>query len=245
MAYAYWKSSLHTRDAAFHLFFRRPPFHGGFTIAAGLENLISFIENFRFEESDLKYLEGIKNSEGLPYFDTSFLDMLQKLRLSVSIDEVPEGTPVFPYEPLLRVEGPILQCQLLETPLLNLINFPTLIATKAARVCLAAQGDPVMEFGVRRAQGIDGAITASRAAYIGGCSSTSNVLAGKIFGIPVQGTQAHSWVMAFEEEEEAFLTYAKILPDACVLLVDTYDTIAGVKKAIKVGNWLKSQGKKL
>lgn len=245
MAYAYWKSGIANREASFHLFFRRPPFKGGFTIACGLETVIDFINRFTFDESDITYLASIKNASGTPYFEEPFLDMLKALKLTVNIDAVPEGNIVFPYEPLLRIEGPLLQCQLLESPLLNLINFPTLIATKAARICLAAQDDPVFEFGLRRAQGMDGALTASRAAYVGGCTATSNVLAGKSFGIPVQGTLAHSLVMAFENEEEAFMAYAQALPDACVFLVDTYDTIAGVKCAIKVGKWLESQGKKM
>jgi nicotinate phosphoribosyltransferase len=158
---------------------------------------------------------------------------------------MPEGSIVFPYEPLLRIQGPLIQCQLLESPLLNLINFSTLIATKAARVCLAADGDPVMEFGLRRAQGIDGAVTASRSAYIGGCDYTSNLLAGKIFDIPVRGTHSHSWVMAFDKELEAFEAFAEALPDSCVFLVDTYDTIEGVKYAIEVGKRLRAEGKKL
>ena len=245
MAYGYWKAGLDMRESVFHLFFRRPAFKGGFTIASGLESVISFIENFHVDESDITYLASLKNPAGNPYFERDFLQMLSVLRLEVSIDAVPEGTVVFPYEPLMRIQGPLMQCQLLESPLLNLINFPTLIATKAARICLAAQGDSVMEFGLRRAQGADGALTASRAAYVGGCSSTSNVLAAKLFGIPVQGTQAHSWIMAFDEEGEAFQKYAEILPDSCMFLVDTYDTIEGVKKAIHVGKWLKSHGKNL
>lgn len=245
MAYGYWKTALHTRESVFHLFFRKAPFKGGFTVAAGLDSVIQFIENFHVDASDLAYLETLKNPQGGPYFDRSFLDMLSALRLEVSVDAVPEGTVVFPYEPLVRVQGPLMQCQLLESPLLNLINFPTLIATKASRVCLAAEGEAVMEFGLRRAQGIDGAITASRAAYIGGCASTSNVLAGKLFHIPVQGTQAHSWVMAFDDEEESFHAYAKALPEASIFLIDTYDTILGVKKAIRVGKALRKQGKKL
>lgn len=245
MAYAYWKNGLSERRASFHLFFRRPPFKGGFTIACGLEAVKNFIEEFRFNQSDLVYLSSLKNPLGHQIFESGFLEMLAKLRLTVNIDAVVEGRVVFPYEPLLRVEGPMLQCQILESPLLNLINFPTLIATKAARICLAAQGDPVMEFGLRRAQGIDGALTASRAAFVGGCSSTSNVLAGKEFGIPVQGTHAHSWIMAFEDEEEAFRAYAKVLPETSLFLVDTYNTIEGVKKAIRVGKWLKSQGKQM
>lgn len=245
MAYAYWKEGLAERQAAFHLFFRRPPFKGGFTVACGLEAVVEFINSFAFDASDLAYLESLKTPAGQPFFEKAFLDMLAGVKLTVSVDAVAEGSLVFAHEPLLRVEGPLLQCQLLESPLLNLINFPTLIATKAARVCLAAEGDPVMEFGLRRAQGMDGAMTASRASFVGGCASTSNVLAGKTFGIPVQGTHAHSWVMAFEEEEAAFKAYAKIFPDASVLLVDTYDTIEGVKKAIHTGLWLKGRGHKL
>ena len=151
---------------------------------------------------------------------------------------------MFPYEPLLRIQGPLIECQILESPFLNLINFPTLIATKAARICIAANDESVMEFGLRRAQGLDGALTASRAAYIGGCDSTSNVLAGKIFGIPVKGTHSHSWVMVFDEEEEAFQAFAECMPNQCVFLVDTYDTIEGIKKAIRVAKWLKERNKK-
>jgi nicotinate phosphoribosyltransferase len=245
MAYAYWKSGLAQREACFHLFYRRAPFKGGFTVACGLEPVIKFIKEFRYDEQDLAYLASIKNRAGDPYFDSDFLQMLGSLRLSVHIDAVSEGRVMFPHEPLMRVEGPLLQCQLLESALLNLTNFPTLIATKAARICEAAQNDPVMEFGLRRAQGIDGALTASRAAFVGGCSSTSNVLAGQMFGIPVQGTHAHSWVMAFEDEEEAFKTYAEILPESSIFLVDTYDTIEGVKKAIRVGKQMQSRGKKM
>lgn len=245
MAYAYWKSGLSQRLASFHLFYRRPPFTGGFTIACGLESVKRFIEEFQFQKSDLDYLAEQKNHLGHPYFESGFLDMLKTMKLKVSIDAVPEGRLVFPYEPLLRIEGPLLQCQLLESPILNLINFPTLIATKAARICLAAQGDPVMEFGLRRAQGIDGALTASRAAFIGGCTSTSNVLAGKEFGIPVQGTHAHSWIMAFADEEESFRAYANALPETALFLVDTYDTIEGIKKAIQVGKSLRKQGKEM
>jgi nicotinate phosphoribosyltransferase len=245
MAYAYWKSGIDKKESSFHMFFRRPPFRGGFTMACGLESIIEYITNFAFSTSDLDYLASCKTASGAPFFDEAFLRELEILRLFVNVDAVPEGTAMFPYEPLVRVDGPLLQCQLLESPILNLINFPTLIATKAARIALAAQGDPVMEFGLRRAQGIDGALTASRACYIGGCSSTSNVLAGKIYGIPVQGTHAHSWVMAFETEQEAFSQYAKVLPEHCLFLVDTYNTLEGVQHAIKVGKELKAQGKKL
>src|SRR6185369_17154178 len=163
-------------------------------------------------------------------------------RFACDVHAIPEGTVVFPHEPLLRIQGPILQCQLLETALLNMLNFQSLIATKAARVCLAAQGDPVLEFGLRRAQGIDGGLTASRAAHIGGCAATSNVLAGKLYGIPVRGTHAHSWVMSFDSEMEAFEEYASVLPNNCVFLVDTYDTLEGVRHAVEVGKQLRKAG---
>lgn len=245
MSYGYWKANLAEKESVFHLFFRRSPFQGGFAIASGLESAIHYLNNYHFEASDLAYLATLQGADNEPLFCKEFLDYLANLKFSCSIDAVPEGTVVFPYEPLLRIQGPLIQCQLLESPLLNLINFPSLIATKAARMCLASKGEPIAEFGLRRAQGIDGALTASRAAYIGGVDSTSNVLAGKIFGIPVSGTHSHSWVMIFDEELESFQTYAEILPNNCVFLVDTYDTIQGVKNAIEVGKWLKARGKKL
>jgi nicotinate phosphoribosyltransferase len=167
---------------------------------------------------------------------------LKNLTLTLDIDAVPEGTVVFPQEPILITQGPIIECQLLETALLTITNFQTLIATKAARICQAAQGDPVIEFGLRRAQGIDGGISASRAAYVGGCIGTSNVLAGKIYGIPTMGTHAHSWVMLFDSEIEAFEAYAEAMPNNCVFLVDTYNTLDGVRNAIEVGRKLRDKG---
>src|SRR6185295_10719355 len=192
MAYGYWKAGMLEHEAVFHLHFRKPPFGSGFTLACGLAPAIEFIESFRFGDEDLDYLAGLRGDDDRPLFTADFLDVLRRLELACDIDAIPEGTVVFPQEPLVRVRGPILQAQLLETALLNLINFQTLIATKAARVCLAAQGDPVIDFGLRRAQGMDGGLSASRAAYAGGCAATSNVLAGKLFGIPVKGTHAHS-----------------------------------------------------
>ena len=245
MAYGYWKSGKADQEAVFNLFFRKHPFQGGFTIAAGLEYAIDYCENFKFESEDLDYLRGMKRKDGTDMFEPDFLQYLAEMKFSCDIDAVEEGTVVFPNTPLVRVRGPLIQCQLLETPLLNIINFQSLIATKAARINLAAQGEPVLEFGLRRAQGIDGALAASRAAYIGGCTSTSNVLAGKLFGIPVSGTHAHSWVMSFESELASFEAYADAFPDNCLLLVDTYDTINGVKNAIKVGQLLRSKGKEL
>lgn len=243
MAYGYWKMGMKDRESVFHFSFRRAPFHGGFTIAAGLESLIGYIESFHFDESDLSYLSTLQGVDGSALFPKEFLSYLSKLKLTCDLDAVPEGTIVFPYEPIVRVQGPLIQAQLLESPLLNLLNFPTLIATKAARVYIAAQGDEVLEFGIRRAQGIDGAITASRAAYIGGCHATSHLLAGKLFGIPVKGTHSHAWVMAFDEEIDSFKAFAEAMPNNCVFLVDTYNSIAGIKKAIEVGKWLKEKGK--
>jgi len=245
MAYSYWKLGLDSKEAVFHLFFRRNPFKGGYAIAAGLEQAIHFLENFHFEKRDLDYLSTLKGEDGEILFDPAFFDYLANLKFSCHVDAVPEGTPVFPYEPLLRIQGPLLQCQLLESPLLNQINFSTLIATKASRICLAAGEDPVLEFGLRRAQGFDGAMTASRAAFIGGCDATSNVLAGKRFGIPVKGTHSHSWVMAFDDELESFYAFAKCMPNNCILLVDTYNTLEGVKKVIEVAKKLKAENKKI
>ena len=245
MAYGYWKTGKADQEAVFHLLFRKQPFQGGFTLACGLADSIQYLLGFRFEESDLAYLGRLNGNDGRRLFDPEFLKYLGRLKLGLDVDAIPEGTIVFPQEPLVRVRGPILQAQLVETALLNLLNFQSLIATKAARVCLAAQGDPVVEFGLRRAQGVDGALTASRAAYIGGCAGTSNVLAGKVFGIPVKGTHAHSWVMAFDDELEAFEAYAKAMPNNCIFLVDTYDSLAGVRHAVEAGKRLRKRGHKL
>lgn len=245
MAYGYWKSGRADQEAVFHLLFRKQPFQGGFTIACGLADSLRYLLDFKFGKSDLSYLSQLKGNDGKRLFEPAFPKYLGKLKLRLDVDAIPEGTAVFPQEPLLRVRGPILQAQLVETALLNLLNFQSLIATKAARVFLAAQGDPVSEFGLRRAQGIDGALTASRAAYIGGCDSTSNVLAGKIFGIPVKGTHAHSWVMSFDNELAAFSTYAEALPNNCIFLVDTYDSLEGVRHAVEIGKRLRKRGHQL
>jgi len=243
MAYGYWKLGRAEQRGVFHLFFRSPPFGGGYTLAAGLQPALDFLEGFTFEESDIDYLASLRGNDGGPLFvDPGFLDYLSKLWLTCDVHALPEGSLCYGREPLLRVSGPMLQCQLLETALLNIINFQTLLATKAARICFAARGEPVIEFGLRRAQGIDGGLAASRAAYIGGCAATSNVLAGKFFGIPVKGTHAHSWVMSFDAELESFEQYAQALPNNCVFLVDTYDTLDGVRNAIEVGNRLRARG---
>lgn len=245
MAYGYYRSGKADLDAVFHLYFRKCPFGAGYAIAAGLQSVIELLQEFRFSQEDTEYLAGISGNDGKPIFDRNFLRYLQDLKLTVEVDAIPEGTFVFANQPLLRVTGPILQCQLLETSLLNIINFQTLIATKASRVARAAGDDTVLEFGLRRAQGPDGALSASRAAYIGGCAATSNVLAGKKFGIPVRGTHAHSWVMSFDSEPEAFEAYAKVMPNNCVFLVDTYDTIEGVRNAIRVGKKLADEGHRM
>ena len=241
MAYAYWKNGLYDRKAVFQLFFRKYPFQGGYAICAGSQIALEFIESFHFTDDDLSYLEGLKNPGGGPLFESAFLDYLKEFKITLDVDAMEEGTPVFPYEPMIRVQGPIIQAQIMESALLNILNFQTLIATKASRVCFAAKGDHIVEFGMRRAQGIDGAIAASRAAYIGGCHSSSNVLAGKLFGIPVMGTQAHSWVMTFEEETDAFRSFAKALPKNCTFLIDTYDTLQGAANAIEVSKELKKE----
>lgn len=242
MACAYWKSGALDKEAAFHLSFRKPPFQSGFTVACGLNAAIDYLENFHIEDSDVAYLRTLVGLDHKPLFEPEFLRYLRQLRFTCDVDAVPEGTAVFPQEPLLRVQGPILQAQIIETALLNFINFQSLIATKAARICLAAAGDPVIEFGLRRAQGMNGGLSASRAAYVGGCAGTSNVLAGKIYGIPVTGTHAHSWVLCFETELQAFEAYARALPNNCVLLVDTYDSLQGVRHAIEVGKMLRQGG---
>lgn len=242
MAYGYWLNGKAEQSAVFHLFYRKNPFGGGYAIAAGLESVVEYLESFRFSKDDTDYLETIPGNDGRPIFEKGFLEYLRQLQLSIHVDAIPEGTVVFPHQPLLRVTGPIVQCQLLETALLNILNFQTLIATKASRVARVAGNDPVLEFGLRRAQGPDGAMSASRAAYVGGCAATSNVLAGKRYGIPVRGTHAHSWVMSFDTELEAFEAYAQAMPNNCVFLVDTYDTLDGVQNAIRVGEQLRQRG---
>jgi len=239
MACGYWKAGVSDYDAAFHVTFRENPFAGEFTVACGLAAVVDLVREFRFRENEIEYLASQRGNDDKRLFDPGFLDYLRALRLTCDIDAPPEGTPVFPHEPLIRVCGPIIECQLLETSLLNILNFQSLIATKAARVCLAAEKDPVIEFGLRRAQGADGGLSAARAAYIGGCAGTSNLQAGNRFGIPVSGTQAHSWIMFFEDEAEAFEKYAEALPNNCVFLVDTYSSLEGVRHAIDVAKQLR------
>ena len=242
MACGYFKAGVTDHEAVFHVTFRENPFAGQFTVACGLATAIDFLRTFHFSDTEVDYLGSQRGNDGKPLFDSRFLDYLRGLQLTCDIDAIPEGTLVFPNEPLIRIIGPIIECQLLETALLNIFNFQSLIATKAARVCQAAKGDPVIEFGLRRSQGVDGGLTAARAAYIGGCAGTSNLRAGQQFGIPVSGTQAHSWIMFFENEREAFQAYAHAMPNNCIFLVDTYNSFNGVRHAIDVAKQLRNDG---
>ena len=226
-----------TKEAVFDVFFRKAPFGGAFIVYAGLNPLIEVITNLRFSDSDIEYLSSL----GL--FKKEFLDYLRDFRFSGDIYSVREGEIVFPNEPVFRIHAKIMEAQLLESIVLNFLNFQSLIATKSARVMLSARGAPILEFGLRRAQGIDGALSASRAAFIGGASATSNTLAGKIYNIPVKGTMAHSWIMSFDDEYTAFKVYSELYPHSTILLVDTYDTInLGLPNAIKIFKELKKAG---
>ena len=221
----------------FDMFYRKNPCDGGYAIAAGLEQVIAYIKDLHFTYEDVQYLQS------LHIFDADFLEYLRSFHFTGDIYAIPEGTVVFPREPLLKVVAPIMEAQLIETTILNIINHQSLIATKAARVCYAADGDGVLEFGLRRAQGPDAGIFGARAAMIGGCVGTSNVLTGAMFQVPISGTHAHSWIMSFPDEYTAFKTYANLYPDACILLVDTYDTLkSGVPNAIRVFKEMREAG---
>ncbi len=245
MGAGFVRAGVADREAVFHLYFRRAPFGQHYAIAAGLNTALRFIEHARFSHDDVEYLRTLTATDGSALFSRDYLAMLRRLRFTLDVDAVREGTACCAGLPLLTVRGPLLQAQLVESALLNILNFQTLIATKAARICDAAGDDPVLEFGLRRAQGFDGGISASRAAYIGGCTATSNVAAGRAYGIPVKGTHAHSWVMVFDTEQVAFERYADAMPANCVLLVDTYDTLRGVQAAIEVGRQLRQRGHEL
>lgn len=237
MMYGYYKEGMDRNLAVFDLFFRSTKPNSSYAVMAGTQSLIEYINDLHFGEDDIEYLRSLK------LFDDDFLGYLKDLHFTGEIYAMEEGTLVYPYEPLVRVTAPIIQAQLIETAMLNLINHQTLIATKANRVCYAARGEHVMEFGLRRAQGPDAGIYGARAAMIGGCSGTSNVLTGQIFDVPVSGTHAHSWVMSFPTELDAFRAYAKIFPTSCMLLVDTYDTLkSGLPNAITVFRELREKG---
>lgn len=236
MMQGYFKSKSNER-VVFDAFYRTNPCNGGYAIACGLEQLITYIKELRFSYEDIEYLRS------LGIFDEDFLDYLSSYHFTGDIYAIPEGTVVFPREPLVKVVAPIMEAQLVETAILNIINHQSLIATKASRVVYAAKGDGIMEFGLRRAQGPDAGIYGARAAVIGGCIGTSNVLSGQLFDIPVKGTHAHSWIMSFEDEYTAFKTYAMQYPEAMILLVDTYDTLkSGVPNAIRVFKEMREQG---
>jgi len=237
MSQGYWKRNPNRR-AVFEFFFRRQPFGGGYAVFAGLGTLLRNLAAFSFSGDDIEYLRS------LGPFEHGFTQFLKDFRFSGSLWAVDEGTTVFPHEPIVRVEGSLVECQLIEGMLLNTVNFQSLVATKARRVWLASGKGSVVEFGMRRAQGPNGAVSASRAAFIGGVEGTSNTLAGRMFGIPVVGTMAHSWVMSFPDEAEAFDVYAGMYPDNCVFLIDTYNTLkSGIRNAIEAGKKLRKRGK--
>lgn len=227
-------------NVIFDVFFRQNPCNNGYSVCAGLDQVINYIKNLHFTYDDVDYLRG------LGIFKEDFLHYLSGFHFSGDIYAIPEGTVVFPKEPLLKVVAPIMEAQLVETAILNIINHQSLIATKTSRIVFAANGDGIMEFGLRRAQGPDAGLYGARAAMIGGCVGTSNVLAGQMFDVPVMGTHAHSWIMSFPDEYTAFKTYAEMYPDNCTLLVDTYDTLkSGVPNAIRVFQEFKDAGKPL
>ncbi len=239
MGQTYFDQGMHETRATFNLYFRKAPFGGAYAVAAGIGDALDYIDSFKVTEEDICYLMDLVGNDGKPLFTSTFLNYLRRMDLKdLKVHAVREGSVVFPNEPILRIDGPLLKAQLIETALLNIVNFQTLIATKAARIAHVAKDRPVLEFGLRRAQGIDGGLTASKAAFIGGCAATSNVLAGRLYGIPVKGTHAHSMVMAFGDERAAFKAYAKSQPNNLTLLVDTYDTIEGIKEAIETARTL-------
>lgn len=241
MMYAHWKNGTHLRRRAFDLYFRRLPFGNGFAVFAGLERAVQYLDNLKFSPEEIQYL-----ADQPEKFDPAFLDLLRNFRFTGNVQGMKEGTVVFPNEPLLRLEGTILELQLVETALLNFIGYQTLIATKAARIKSVAGNDTLLEFGTRRAQEKDAALWGARAAYLAGFDGTSNLQAGERFGIPVSGTHSHAWVQDFDSELEAFRAFVKAYPDDSVLLVDTYDTLrSGVPHAIQVGLELKEQGHRL
>jgi len=237
MMQGYFKNKDRNETVIFDAFYRNNPCGGGYSICAGLEQVIQYIKELHFAKQDIEYLAS------LGIFDADFLDYLSNFKFSGDIYAIPEGTVMFPREPMIKVIAPIMEAQLVETAILNILNHQSLIATKAARVCYAARGDGIMEFGLRRAQGPDAGTYGARAAMIGGCIGTSNVLAGQLFDVPVKGTHAHSWIMSFPDEYTAFKTYADMYPGACILLVDTYDTLkSGVPNAIRVFTEMREAG---
>lgn len=245
MGQVYWAQGMHEWEAVFHHSYRANPSGSGYTVACGLEFIVDYLQHLRFEEEDAAYLATLSGNDGKPLFSSAYLDYLKGFEWTCDVDAMPEGTIAFPHEPLLRVRGNLLQAQLVETAILTFINYATAVATKAAHITTAAGEMPVYEFGARRAHGIDGAFTATRSALIGGFAGTSNVWAARHLGIApdkIKGTMAHSLVMSFDSELEAFTAYAETLPNNCVFLVDTYGTLEGVRHAIEVGRSLRERG---
>lgn len=237
MMQGYFKNKDQNETVIFDAFYRNNPMDSGYAICAGLAQVIDYIKNLKFQEEDIAYLRSLK------IFEEDFLEYLRTFRFSGDIYAIPEGSVMFPREPMIKVIAPIMEAQLIETAILNMINHQSLIATKTSRVCFAARGDGIMEFGLRRAQGPDAGIYGARAAMIGGCIGTSNVLAGQLFDVPVKGTHAHSWIMSFPDEYTAFKAYSQMYPSACILLVDTYDTLkSGVPNAIRVFQEMRAAG---
>ena len=237
MMQGYFKNKEENRTVIFDAFYRTNPFGGGYAIMCGVEQLVRYVKDLHFSSQDIEYLRSLN------IFDPDFLDYLADFKFTGDIYAIPEGTLMFPREPMVKVIAPIAQAQLMETAILNIINHQSLIAAKAARICYAAKGDGVMEFGLRRAQGPDAGTYGARAAVIAGCVGTSNVLCGELFDVPVKGTHAHSWIMSFPDELTAFKTYADLYPNACILLADTYDTLkSGVPNAIKTFQYMRDKG---
>ena len=242
MAYGYWREGISERHAVFHANFRQAPFNGEYIVLAGTTPLWQWLSEFRVTTAECDFLCTLTDPAGQTLFPEAFLNYLHNLQFNLTLSAAPEGSLIFAHEPWLRIEGPLLQCQLLETPILNTVNFQSLIATKATRICQAAAPKTVIELGLRRAHGPDGGLSASRAAYIGGCHGTSNVLAGQYYGIPIVGSMAHSWVMSFPDELHAFNAFAEYYPNNCALLVDTYNSQQGIAKAIDTATTLRAQG---
>lgn len=240
MMQGYFRNKDQNETVIFDAFYRNNPLDSGYAICAGLEQVIQYIKNLHFAKEDIEYLAS------LDMFDAEFLDYLKEFKFTGSVYAIPEGSVMFPREPMIKVIAPIMQAQLVETAILNIVNHQSLIATKTSRVCFAARGDGIMEFGLRRAQGPDAGTYGARAAMIGGCIGTSNVLAGQLFDVPVKGTHAHSWIMSFPNEYTAFKAYSEIYPNACLLLVDTYDTLkSGIPNAIRVFQEMRDAGVEL
>jgi nicotinate phosphoribosyltransferase len=248
MAQVYWAKGMDRWDSVFHYFYRTAPRGGGYSIACGLEYLVDYLSNLSFKQDDLDYLATIPGADGQPIFRPEFLNFLREFRFECDLRAVPEGTVVFPNEPIIRVSGPLLGAQIIETVLLTLCNYASAVATEASRICWAAGDAPVYDFSARRAPGIDGSLTTTRSAYLGGFAGTSNVWAARALGIPahnVKGTMAHSLIMSFDSELEAFRAYSETLANNCLFLVDTYSTLDGIRHAITIGQELRAAGHQL